>query len=191
MTVKKTHTWRAVRGPRLWAVLFCVGRTGASYPHDYPLTLFRFPPAQCARPANAEGISSQAWVNDSDELQHPCSRHWLPFFVSACWACQRRKEWQAKPGCAYGGPGLTLMYGSSQVISQDRSTRVCVRISQKCVMWELCLSACCSCKATVRVQLPCLRLLRLESTWCIFGVRMWPFRGVIFKVCWSGEETCQ
>lgn len=138
------------------------GQSGGQSPHDYPLNLFRFPPAQSARPTT----SSQAWVNDSDELQHPRCRHWFPFFVSACWACQRRKEWRAKPGCTSGGPELAL--GASTVaprvfhrtalpcLSADIPQCVYKDVFWQIVMWELCLSACCSRKPAVRVQLPCV-----------------------------------
>lgn len=193
---KKTHTWRAVRGPRLWAVPFCVGRAGASplmitHSTSSVFHLHRVPdPQPAVRPESTTLMSSST----------PRSRHWFPFFVSACRACQRWKEWRAKPGCTSGGPELAL--GASTVaprvfhrtalpcLSADIPECVYKDVFWQIVMWELCLSACCS-RKTRRSGAAALRLLKLESTWCIFGVRMWLFRGVIFKVCWSGEETCQ
>lgn len=62
------------------------------------------------------------------------------------------------------GAGTSYLNGSSRVfhrtalpcLSADIPKCVYKDVFWQMVMWELCLSACCSCKRTVRVQLPCV-----------------------------------
>lgn len=162
-SLKNPHMTSCKRATFVGCAVLC-GQNRGQYPHDYPLTLFRFPPAQSARPA---ALREPAVRSESTTLMSssaPCSRHWLPFFVSERRACQRREEWQAKPGCAYGGPGLAPRTSTVAPRVFRRTALPCLSADiPKCVykdvfwqivMWELCLSACSSWKPTARVRLP-------------------------------------
>lgn len=112
------------------------GQSGGKSPHDYPLNLFRFPPAQSARPTT----SSQAWVNDSDELQHPSLPTLVPILCFGLSGLPTAKgvTGKARLHLRRARAGTWGLNGSSQGISQDRSPvfvcgypRVCV---QGCVL---------------------------------------------------------
>lgn len=158
---KKSRTWQTVRG--LCCFVWAERRPVPSWLATHPLP---FSTCRVARPTTlrepAVRPESTTLMSSSTPAPHTGSHS----LFSACWPCQRQKEWQAKPGCAYGGPALALRTSTVAPRVFHRTARPCLSADiPKCVykdvfwqivMWELCLSACCCCKPTVRWQLPCV-----------------------------------
>lgn len=92
------------------------GQNGGQYPHDYPLTLFRFPAAQSARPTTPRepAVRPESTTLMSSSTPAPdTGSHSLFRLVGPAGGQRSDRQSQAKPGCAYGGPGPAL--GTSTV----------------------------------------------------------------------------
>lgn len=127
----KSHTWQAVRGPHLWAVLFCVGRTGAStlmitHSPSSVFHLHRVPDLQ--RWGNQQsGLSQRLWWAPAPLLSTlaPILCFGLP--------ASRGVTGKARSRLRRARAGTWYLNGSSQGISQDRSPVFACGYPEVCV----------------------------------------------------------
>lgn len=133
MSLKNPHT-SCKRATFVGCAVLC-GQNGGQYPHDYPLTLFRFPPAQSARPTTLRepAVRPESTTLMSSSTPAPDTGSHSLFRLVGPASGEKGVTGKARLRLRRARAGTLYFNSSSQGISQDRSPMFVCGYPKVCV----------------------------------------------------------